>query len=62
MIRGSKTFIRGVPLQVAVGVKSGEEETLVVGGPVDAIAFQTIVYVEVVPGEQKSLHVFPNVP
>ena len=54
MIRGSKTFIRGVPLQVAVGVKIGEEETLVVGGPVDAIAFQTNVYVEIVPGEQKS--------
>jgi len=54
MIRGSKTFVRGVPLQVAIGVKIGEEETLVVGGPVDAIAFQTNVYVEIVPGEQKS--------
>jgi predicted ribosome quality control (RQC) complex YloA/Tae2 family protein len=54
MIRGSKNFVRGVPLRVAVGVKIGEEETLVVGGPVDAIAFQTDVYVEVVPGEQKS--------
>jgi len=54
MIRGSKNFVRGVPLQVAIGVKTGEEETVVVGGPVTAIAFQTNVYVEVVPGEQKS--------
>ena len=54
MIRGTKNFVRGVPLRVAVGVKIGEEETLVIGGPVDAIANQTKVYVEVVSGEQKS--------
>ena len=54
MIRGSKNFVRGVPLQVAIGVQTVEEEIMVVGGPVDAIAFQADVYVEVVPGEQKS--------
>jgi len=54
MIRGTKNFVRGVPLQVAIGVKIDNDETLVIGGPVDAIAFQTNVYVEVVPGEQKS--------
>jgi len=54
MIRGSKNFVRGVPLHVAIGVKIDNDETLVVGGSVDAIAFQTKVYVEVVPGEQKS--------
>ncbi|UCC57907.1 MAG: NFACT family protein [Candidatus Bathyarchaeum sp.] len=54
MIRGSKNFVSGVPLQVAIGVKAGEEEIRVVGGPVDAIANQTDVYVEIVPGEQKS--------
>ena len=54
MIRGSKNFVRGVPLQVAIGVQTVEEEMMVVGGPVDAIAHQTKVYVEVVPGEQKS--------
>jgi predicted ribosome quality control (RQC) complex YloA/Tae2 family protein len=54
MIRGTKNFVRGVPLRVAVGVKIGEEELLVVGGPADAIAVQTKFYVEVVPGEQKS--------
>ncbi len=54
MIRGSKNFVRGVSLQVAVGAITDEEETMVVGGPVDAIACQTDVYVEIVPGEQKS--------
>ena len=54
MIRGSKNFVRGVPLQVAIGVETGGEEIRVVGGPVDAIAHQTDAYVEVVPGEQKS--------
>jgi len=54
MIRGTKNFVRGVPLRVAVGLNIGEEEMLVIGGPPDAIAQQTEVYVEIVPGEQKS--------
>lgn len=54
MIRGTKNFVRNVPLRVAVGVKIGEEEIMVVGGPVDAIAHQTKVFMELVPGEQKS--------
>lgn len=54
MIRGSKNFVRGVPLQIAIGVKTDDEKTMVIGGPVEAIANQTDVYVEIVPGEQKS--------
>jgi len=54
MISGSKNFVRGVPLQVAVGVKIDDDEMMVVGGPVDAIANQTEVYVEIVPGDKKS--------
>lgn len=54
MIHGSKNFVRGVSLQVAIGVKMNEEETVIVGGPVEAIANQTNVYVEILPGEQKS--------
>jgi len=54
MISGSKNFVRGVPLRVAVGVKIDDDEMMVLGGPVDAIAGQTEVYVEIVPGEQKS--------
>ena len=54
MISGSKNFVRGVPLRVAVGVKVDDEEMMVVGGPVDAIASQTEVHVKVVPGDKKS--------
>jgi len=54
MISGSKNFVRGVPLRVAVGLKVDVDEMVVVGGPVDAIVNQTEVYVEIVPGDQKS--------
>ena len=54
MIRGTKNFVRGVPLHVAVGVKIDDDTISVVGGPVNAIANQTDAYVEVVPGDQKS--------
>lgn len=54
MIHGSKNFVRGVPLRVAIGVKMKEEEMVIVGGPVEAIANQTNVYVEIILGEQKS--------
>ena len=56
MIRGTKNFVRGVPMQVAVGVKIEGENVVVVGGPVEAIANQTKAYVEIVQGTQKSSH------
>jgi predicted ribosome quality control (RQC) complex YloA/Tae2 family protein len=54
MIRGTKNFVRGVPMLVAIGVKIDDKEIMVVGGPVDAIRHQTNAYVEVVQGTQKS--------
>jgi predicted ribosome quality control (RQC) complex YloA/Tae2 family protein len=54
MISGSKNFVRGVPLHVAIGIKIGDDEIMVVGGPVDAIASQTKLYMELVPGDKKS--------
>ena len=54
MIRGTKNFVRGVPLQIAVGVESDEDTIMIIGGPVEAIAHQTDAYVEIVPGDQKS--------
>ncbi len=54
MIRGSKNFVRGVPLHVAIGVKIEDDEMMVIGGPVDAIVNLTEVYVEVAPGDKKS--------
>ena len=53
-IQGAKNFVRGASLQIAVGVKINEKHMMVVGGPVEAIASQTKVYVEIVPGEHKS--------
>jgi predicted ribosome quality control (RQC) complex YloA/Tae2 family protein len=54
MIRGKKNFVRNVPLRVAVGIKVEEKTVLAIGGPVEAISSQTKVYLEIVPGEQKS--------
>ncbi len=54
MIRGTKNFVRNVPLRIAVGVKIAENEIMIIGGPVHAIANQTKIYMEIVPGEQKS--------
>jgi predicted ribosome quality control (RQC) complex YloA/Tae2 family protein len=54
MIRGTKNFVRGVPLHVAVGVKIDDDAIMVIGGPVEAIANQTDFYLEIVPGDQKS--------
>lgn len=54
MIRGTKNFVRGVQLQVAVGVKTEDDTIMIIGGPVEAIARQTNAYVEIVPGDQKS--------
>jgi predicted ribosome quality control (RQC) complex YloA/Tae2 family protein len=57
MIHGSKNFVRGVPLRVAIGVKMKEAQTIVVGGPEDAIANQTNIYATLIPGEKKSSEV-----
>ncbi len=54
MIHGSKNYVRGVPLRVAIGVKMEEEQVMIIGGPVEAITNQTDVWVEIVPREQTS--------
>jgi len=54
MIHGSKNYVRGVPLHVAIGIKTKEGQAMIVGGPVEAIANQTNICVEIVPGEQTS--------
>jgi predicted ribosome quality control (RQC) complex YloA/Tae2 family protein len=56
MIRGSKNFVRGVPLQVAIGIEIDNNEIIVVGGPVDAISNRTEVFVKIIPGNKKSSH------
>ena len=54
MIHGSKNYIRNVPLGLAIGVLTKEEELIVVGGPLGAISKHTNTYVKIVPGEQSS--------
>jgi predicted ribosome quality control (RQC) complex YloA/Tae2 family protein len=54
IISGQKNYVRNVPLRVAVGIKMEEEKLMVIGGPTEAIAKQTNIYVEVVPGEKQS--------
>jgi len=54
MIHGRKNYVRNVPLRVAIGVRMEEERPSVIGGPTDAIAKQTNIHVQMIPGKQKS--------
>ena len=54
MISGPKSYLRNVSLQVAIGIKQEDEHAMVIGGPVEAIAKQSEVYVLLVPGREQS--------
>jgi hypothetical protein len=54
MISGSKNYLRNVPLQVAIGIRTEDEQPMVIGGPLEAITEQAEVYVTLVPGREKS--------
>jgi predicted ribosome quality control (RQC) complex YloA/Tae2 family protein len=57
-VSGKRNWMRGVPLQLAVGVVEGEKLRFV-GGPVEAVKAKTKVYVTLVPGDvagKKSLN------
>jgi len=54
IIKGTKNYIRNIPLQVAIGIKTEEEYVKVIGGPVEAIAKQANAYVRIVPGKLTS--------
>jgi len=54
MIHGSKNYVRGVPLRVAIGIKPKEGQAMIIGGPVEAITNQTNLCVEIISGEQTS--------
>jgi predicted ribosome quality control (RQC) complex YloA/Tae2 family protein len=49
-VSGKRNWIRGVPLQLAVGVVEGEEQRFV-GGPVEAVKAKTKTCVTLVPGD-----------
>ena len=54
IILGKKNYVRTVLTRVAIGIELKEDGVSVIGGPVEAIKRQSKVYVEIVPGQQKS--------
>jgi predicted ribosome quality control (RQC) complex YloA/Tae2 family protein len=54
MIYGTKTFVRGALLEVAVGLKKEDDNLRVIGGPPEAISSQTKTYVLLAPGRESS--------
>jgi len=54
IIKGTKNYIRGVPLRAALGIQKSGEQLRVIGGPIEAVQKHTNVYVEVVPGDEPS--------
>jgi predicted ribosome quality control (RQC) complex YloA/Tae2 family protein len=57
IIQGKKNYIKNAPLKLAVGIVEKEKQLKVIGGPVEAVSKQTSLYVEIIPGEQKSSEV-----
>ncbi|MEM4576921.1 MAG: ribosome rescue protein RqcH [Candidatus Nezhaarchaeales archaeon] len=53
MIRGTRNYLRGVELKLAVGLMIINGDVLVVSGPPSAIAKQAIAYVLLVPGDEE---------
>jgi len=53
MIGGSRNYLRGVELKLAVGLVTRDGEALVVSGPPSAIAKEAAAYVTLVPGDEE---------
>lgn len=53
VIRGTRNYLRGVELKLAVGLMIIDGDVLVVSGPQSAIAKQAMVYVLLVPGDEE---------
>jgi len=54
MVSGPKNYVRNVQLGVAIGIRREGKHAMVVGGPKEAVASQTKIYVEVTPGKKTS--------
>jgi len=52
MVLGSRTYLRGIPLRYAVGVKLSDGEVQGVGGPEEAVRAQAHAYALLVPGDE----------
>ncbi len=54
MIYGSRNYVRNVPLEIAIGLVRNGDQIRVIGGPPQAIAKQTRIFVRVTPGNESS--------
>ncbi len=54
MIYGTKNYIKNVPLEIAIGVMKENDGFKVIGGPTEAIANHTNLYVRIAPGKESS--------
>ena len=54
MIRGQRNYIRNVTLQVSIGVIEIDDQLMIIGGPLSAIASQTQCMLSIVPGRKTS--------
>lgn len=54
MIYGTKNYVKGAVLEVAVGLEGEDKNLRVIGGPTEAIASQTRIFVKLVPGRDSS--------
>lgn len=54
MVSGPKNYVRNVQLRVAIGIKREGKHVMAVGGPKEAVASQTKIYVEITPGKKTS--------
>jgi predicted ribosome quality control (RQC) complex YloA/Tae2 family protein len=54
IIIGKKNYIRSVPLRIAIGLLIQENRMSIIGGPPQTVKKQTDVFVELVPGKEKS--------
>ena len=63
VVSGKRSWMRGVPLKVAVGVVVNEEsgEVTFVGGPIDAAKAKAKAYAVVVPGDQTGKELFKRI-
>lgn len=61
MIYGTKNYFRGIPLEIAIGVKKEDGLFKVIGGPPEAISNQTNLYVKIVPGKEPSGKLAKNI-
>jgi predicted ribosome quality control (RQC) complex YloA/Tae2 family protein len=61
MIYGTKNYVRNVTLEIAIGVKRENDAFRVIGGPLEAIAKQTNIFVKIAPGNEPSGKLAKNI-